>query len=189
MAARLLVVAETARHAVGVRHFGGVYDWMEQLAQQYHPSSAQLDSLYALIKKQKKKVEHQYPAFLCCAVSEGFEQIIWAVSICSALMLDLMNYQRSYASQAFPHLRKLFSGEYPEQKLLLIGMIEHYRQDCTKNPQLVDVSSFYRTLLLVGNESCRTEEDEDALKALSGIINLIKSGSELQGLKQRRLDV
>ncbi len=189
LAAQLLVVTKIARSAVGVRHFGGLYDWMEQLAQQYQPSSAQLNGLYSLISKQKKKVVHQYPAFLCCVVSDGSEQVIWAVSICSALMLDLMNYQRSYASQAFPHLRKLFSGEYPEQKLLLIGMIEHYRQDCTKNPQLVDVSSFYRTLLLVGNESCRTEEDEDALKALSGIINLIKSGSELQGLKQRRLDV
>ncbi len=189
LAAQLLVVTKIARDAVGVRHFGGLYEWMDQLAQQYLPLSAQLDSLYVLIKKQKKKVAHQYPAFLCCAVSDGSEQIIWAVSLCSALMLDLMNYQRSYASQAFPHLRKLFSGEYPEQKLLLIGMIERYRQDCTKNPQLVDVSSFYRTLLSVRNESCRTEKDEEDLKALSGIINLIKSSTELQGLKQRKQDV
>ena len=189
LAAQLLVVTQIARNAVGVRHFGGLYDWMEQLAQQYQPSSAQLDGLYSLISKQKKKVVHQYPAFLCCVVSDGSEQVIWAVSICSALMLDLMNYQRSYAPQAFPHLRKLFSGEYPEQKLLLIKMIERYRQDCAKDPQLVDVSSFYRTLLLIGNGSCRTETDEENLKALSGIINLIKSSTELQGLKQRKQDV
>jgi hypothetical protein len=191
LAAQLFVVTQTARNVVGVRHFGGLYDWMKQLAQQYKPkpSSVQLEALYSLISKQKKKVVHQYPAFLCCVVTDGSEQVIWAVSICSALMLDLMNYQRSYASQAFPHLRKLFSGEYPEQKLLLIKMIERYRQDCTKNPQLVDVSSFYRTLLAVGKEFCRTETDEENLKALNGIINLIKSSTELQGLKQRKQDI
>ena len=189
LAAQLLVVIQIARNAVGVRHFGGLYDWIDQLAQQYQPSSAaQLDSLYALIAAKQKKVVHKYPAFLCCAVSDESEKLIWAVSICSALMLDLMNYQRKYAAQAFPHLRKLFSGDYPEQKRLLIKMIERYRQDCTKDPQLVDVSSFFRTLLLVGEESCR-EEDKENLNALKGIINLIKSSADLQGLKQRKPDV
>lgn len=186
LAAQLLVVTQIARNSVGVRHFGGLYDWIDQLAQQYQPSSAQLDSLYA---KHKKVGVHKYPVFLCCTVSKGSEQIIWAVSICAALMLDLMNYQNTYADKAFSHLRKLFSGKYPEQKSLLIKMIKRYRLDCSKDPQLVDVSSFYRTLLLVGEESCQKEEDEENLKALGGIINLIKASAELHGLKQRKQDV
>ena len=33
LAAQLLVVTQIARNSVGVRHFGGLYDWIDQLAQ------------------------------------------------------------------------------------------------------------------------------------------------------------
>ncbi len=54
LAAQLLVITRIARDAVGVRHFDGLYDWVDQLAQQYRPASTSLDSLYTLISKQKK---------------------------------------------------------------------------------------------------------------------------------------